>query len=90
MLFRSWKNGRELLSLCKFATAKRREISNDKLESAVNKINETYGKSVYLLSTPCIEISSTEIRNRVKSGKSIKYYVTNNVETYIRKNNIYR
>lgn len=86
----SWKNASELLRLCKFATAKRREISNVKLESTVNEINQTYGESVYLLSTPYIEISSTDIRNRVKSGKSIKYYVSNNVESYIVKNNIYK
>lgn len=86
----SWKNANELLRLCKFATAKRREISNDKLESTVDKINQIYGKSVYLLSIPYIEISSTDIRNRVKSGKSIKYYVTDNVESYIVKNNIYK
>lgn len=86
----SWRNSKELLSLCKFVTAKRKGISNSKLDSVVNEINETFGETVYLLSIPYIEISSTDIRNRVRREESIKYYVTENVEAYIRKNKFYR
>ncbi|WP_077368050.1 nicotinate-nucleotide adenylyltransferase [Anaerosalibacter sp. Marseille-P3206] len=86
----SWRNADELLTLCKFVTTKRRGIPNSELDNAVRRINEKYGETVYLLSIPYIEISSTDIRNRVKNGESIRYYVPDSVETYIRKNNFYR
>jgi nicotinate-nucleotide adenylyltransferase len=37
-----------------------------------------------------IDISATEIRNRVASGQSILYFVPPAVEEIIRKNNLYR
>jgi len=86
----SWRNADELLTLCKFVTTKRRGIPNSELDDAVNKINQTFRDTVYLLSIPYIEVSSTEVRNRVKNGESIKYYVPDSVETYIRKNNFYK
>jgi nicotinate-nucleotide adenylyltransferase len=37
-----------------------------------------------------VDISSTEIRNRVASGRSIRYLVPQAVDEIIRKNNLYR
>ena len=41
------------------------------------------------IQSPMIEISSTEIRGRVESGKSIRYLVPRSVERYIETQNVY-
>lgn len=43
-----------------------------------------------LLSTPRIGISSSEVRRLVREGGTIRYLVTDPVESYIRSNGLYR
>ena len=42
------------------------------------------------ISSPLIEISSTEIRNRIATGKSIRYLTSDPVVQYIQQHGIYR
>jgi nicotinate-nucleotide adenylyltransferase len=48
------------------------------------------GARVVRIGMPAIEISGTDIRERVATGRSIRYRVPHAVETYIRDNSIYR
>jgi nicotinate-nucleotide adenylyltransferase len=41
------------------------------------------------LDTPLLDISSTEIRKRLKSGKPVDYYLPGKVKRYIEKNKLY-
>jgi len=42
------------------------------------------------ISMPAIEVSSTEIRNRIKRNSSIRYQVPHAVEVFLQSNKIYR
>ena len=44
----------------------------------------------YIVDAPLLEISSTEIRERVRKGLSIRYLVPNDVERYIREKGLFR
>jgi len=72
-----WKNIEELAELVTFVGVRR---SNYYLESP------------YPLKTadvPVIEISSTDIRSRIKNKKTIKYLVTDAVRKFIEENHLY-
>lgn len=84
-----WRNYEELLELCNFIVAKRPDYDNDNLDLVIERLNEQYKGHIYILDAPLIDISSTEIRDRVKNGLSIKYLVPESVETYIYKSGLY-
>ena len=85
----TWKCAGELLSLCKFVAARRIGVENFELERKINEMKNKFGDIVYDLPSPYIGISSTVIRERVREGKSIKYFVPEAVENYIVKNGLY-
>jgi nicotinate-nucleotide adenylyltransferase len=47
-------------------------------------------KSIKILSAPLLEISSTRIRELIKTGKSIRYLVPDSVKEEIERNHYYR
>lgn len=85
----SWKNVREVFKMARFIVVNRNVESREILRLIGEKCNKFDGEAIYLR-VPNIEISSTEIRKRIKEGKSIKYMVPDKVIDYIQKNNLYR
>lgn len=59
------------------------------LEEKAEFLKQKFGAKICILHSPLIDISSTEIRERVKAGKSVKYLVTPKVASYIYSNNLY-
>ena len=86
--FHKWKDYRELLNICKFIVAKRKN-ENSKLEERIKELNNICENSIYLLESPMIDISSTDIRERIIQNKPIKYLVPKAVELYIKKHGLY-
>jgi nicotinate-nucleotide adenylyltransferase len=84
----TWDRIEELLGICQFIAATRQGCLPN-----VDNIKEYFGgigeKRIHRLATPELEISSTDIRDRIKKGYSIKYIVPENVEQYIHKEGLY-
>jgi nicotinate-nucleotide adenylyltransferase len=70
---KTWKDHKELEELVTFIVVSRKgsDVKNNIL------------KNCEILNTPVMEISSTEIRERIREGKSVKYSVTEEAEKYI-------
>ena len=85
----TWKNAEQLFEKCTFIAATRPEYNKDELLESMNKIKKMYQANFHFIEVPALSISSTDIRNRVKNGKPIKYLVPETVENYIYKCNIY-
>ena len=80
-LFDKWKNGKEIISKYHILIYPRRGY--DIL------IPEQYCDRVKVVDAPLIEVSSTQIRERLAQMKSVSFYVPEAVEKYIVKNKLY-
>nr|WP_312575909.1 nicotinate-nucleotide adenylyltransferase [Sedimentibacter sp.] len=85
----NWYDTENLVKLCKFIGVSRSGYSTAKIEMEINKIKNRYDGQIELLQVPMLEISSTDIRDRIKLKRSAKYLLPEMVEQYILKNNLY-
>ena len=90
MSIETWKDYKELLSLCSFIGATRPGIHVEHLEEKIEDLKKTYNAKLHLTHVPGLAISSTDIRARVREGRSIKYLLPEAVEAFIEKNNLYK
>lgn len=77
---KTWKNYKELLNLCKFIVFRRKDDKNTEIDSEF--LNN---KNIIILENEYYNISSTEIRNKVKNGEDITGLVNEKVKNLIKK-----
>lgn len=81
--FKSWHKWDEILGYCELLVAQRPSAEK------VFPDDSIAAKTHYVVHHP-MEVSSTEIRERVSKGKSISEFVPSAVEKLIKKYNLYR
>lgn len=85
----AWHEPEKLLSSCHFIAATRQGTELD-LKHLRAFFGPLCDEHIHQLTTPELEISSTNIRERIRDGHSIRYMVPESVEEYIRKEGLYR
>lgn len=85
--FGKWYKPREILGMASLLVFPRKSITS--LTAAIEAARREYGGGIYPIDAPVTEISSTDIRKRIKSGRSVKYMVPDNVIGYIEENGLY-
>lgn len=80
--FSHWKSPEEIVKQCQLIVMSRPGYGHSDSEMP-------FQQHALFLSTPLIGISSTEIRNRIRQGKSIHYWVPESVEKYILEKGLY-
>jgi len=84
-----WKEFRELPRLCKLVLFHRAGDKEQEIEKRIEELRLGHGLEFVRLESPKIEISSTEIRNRLRKGQSIKYLLPEEVENFITHHRLY-
>ncbi len=85
----TWHRIEELLKLCHFIAATRQGCLPD-VDAIKDYFGELGRKKIHRLATPELQISSTDIRRRLKMNYSIKYILPDAVEQYIKKEHLYQ
>ncbi len=83
--FGQWRQPHTILELATLAVLRRADS-----EGAVVEMDAELARRAALIPTRRIDVSSTEIRDRVRSGRSIHGFVTDPVAEYIGSHGLYR
>jgi nicotinate-nucleotide adenylyltransferase len=100
----TWKRYEDLFSLCNFVVLRRpgserknpEDLTPQRYWAAFHPdkdgnrwIHTPSGLSVYFLNNPLIDISSSEIRERIQTGRSVRYMMQEKVAAYIHEHGLY-
>jgi nicotinate-nucleotide adenylyltransferase len=80
--FGQWKNPARIRELATLAVMQRADRNGSRVETSAD--------GVITVSTRRVDVSSTEIRERLRAGKSIKGFVPESVERFIDARGLYR
>lgn len=88
---RTWKLFGELSKEIDFVVALRpKYIDISKINAEISYLQENFDTNIKIVHTPQLEISSTDLRQRIGEGKSVKYLLPSEVIEYIEENNLYK
>ena len=79
----SWASPDALLKMCKFIVTTRPGYD-------IEKAKQVFRKHTEIMEITHLEISSSDIRKRIKSGVPIKYLLPKRVGNYIQKHKLYK
>lgn len=85
-----WVYPEILLKKCVILAAYRDEKGTEEMLAQIAYLNQKYQADIRLLNTPNVDISSSEIREKLKRGQSIQEIVPDTVYAYIEENQLYR
>ncbi|HWR41176.1 MAG TPA: nicotinate-nucleotide adenylyltransferase [Patescibacteria group bacterium] len=85
----TWNHVDRLLELCWFVATTRPGCVSS-IDAVIEQLGSRGREKILRLNTPELEISSTDIRERIRKGRSIKYIVPESVARYIEKEGLYR
>lgn len=85
----NWKDFKKVFKMCSFAAASRPGYDPKQLKERISYLKHRYSAEIRLFDAPYMDISSTYIREKVSSGRSVRYLVPERVRKHIIKNGLY-
>lgn len=88
---KTWKKIKDLSREIEFVVAQRPGYLDEKnIKREIEFLRESYGTKITLIKTPLYEISSTDLRQRIKEDKSLRYLIPEKVIDYIKESDFYK
>jgi nicotinate-nucleotide adenylyltransferase len=89
LMLEKWYKADEMLREFSFIAARRPGGGENDFALCAERLRESYGARVILMDNPLTDVSSSEIRARVREGRSIEGLVPASVGKYIYENGLY-
>lgn len=88
---KTWKKIGDLSQEIEFVVALRPGyIDKEEINNEIDFLRESFGTRINLIKTPLYEISSTDLRDRIHEGKSLRYLIPKKVLDYIEESGFYK
>ena len=85
-----WREPRAILELATVVAVNRGQRAPPDLEVLESQLGPIVRERVQLVTMPAIDIAATDLRERVRAGRSLRFRVPRAVEEYIRQQGLYR
>lgn len=87
---RTWYHPEEIFSRCTILAAVREDsVKPEALIKEIDALERDFGAGIRLLDVPNVGFSSTDIKNRLEEGRSVRYMLPEEVVEYIRSKGLY-
>ncbi len=86
----SWKEAKRLIEICSFIVVTRPQYDRKQLDLEINRLKNEYQANIHTLEIPALDISSSDIRQKIKKGEPIRYLLPKKVEQYIHTFELYK
>lgn len=86
----SWVKPERILKSCVILAAFRDGKNLEEMQRQISYLNEKYGGDIRLLHTPNTDVSSTDIRRRLRCGETVGGMVPKEVETYMKEQHLFQ
>ena len=86
----SWYKGKDILEEFQVILAPRPGYRMDELEEKIQRYTSVFGTAVRVVQNDMLDISSTQIKQEIRAGKSLEGLVIPEVEQYINEHGLYR
>ena len=74
---------------CTLLAAVRDDCDKDGLQKQITYLKEKYNADIHILPAKRIDISSSDIRDMIAAGNSVRYMLPDQVIKFIEKNHLY-
>lgn len=85
-----WYKGKELLRDFSFIVGNRPGVSSNVTNEYIKRYREIYSSDIHILNNKLVDISATELRKALKTGKDVDKYLVKPVIDYINEHKLYR